>query len=343
MHPVKIGDFVVSDKSPAFVISEIGGNFLDFEGAKRLIDLSVDVGADAVKLQTYRAETISSKSAVYDMPNTGHANQFDLFKKYEIGFELHKEIWDYCREKEIVVFSTPSHMSDVDLLERLDPPVYKIGSDDLYNIPFLEEVASIGKPILLSTGMSTMNEVRESVAAILGKGNSDLILMHCVTNYPTDPEHVNLRSVQTMKKEFGLPVGYSDHTIGTACCIGAAAIGANVIEKHFTYDKNAEGPDHILSADPGELREIIDSIRIMEKAMGDGVKRPSDGEKTTRVNNRKSIVSTQDIPKGTMITKDMIAIKRPGFGIQPKFYQEIAGKVAKVDIKAESPVLWDDI
>jgi len=343
MHTVKIGETYIGDSHPSYIIAEIGGNFLTFEDAKRLIDLSLNVGANAVKLQTYRAETISSKSAVYDMPNTGHANQFELFKKYEIDFGLHKEIWDYCREKNIIVFSTPSHMSDVELLEKLDCPIYKIGSDDAYNIPFLEEVALIGKPIFLSTGMCTMNEVRESVSAILGKGNSDLVILHCVTNYPTIPEHVNLKSMLIMKKEFGLPVGYSDHTIGTACCIGAAAIGANVIEKHFTYDKDAEGPDHMLSADPEEMRQIIDNIRVIEKAMGDGIKRPSEGEKITRINNRKSIVSTQNIPKGTVITKNMIAIKRPGFGIQPKFFAEIVGRMAKDTIKAEEPILWDQV
>ena len=343
MHTVKICDKLIGENYPTYVISEIGGNFINFDEAKRLIDLSISVGADAVKLQTYRAETISSKSAVYDMPNTGNANQFELFKKYEINFELHKDIWHYCHEKGIDVFSTPSHMTDIELLEKLDCPAYKIGSDDGYNIPFLEEVASIGKPILLSTGMCTMNEVRESVSAILGKGNSELIILQCVTNYPASPEHVNLKVIQTMKKEFGLPVGYSDHTLGSACCIAAVSIGANVIEKHFTFDKNADGPDHMLSADPDEMNQLIENIRIVEKALGDGVKRPSKGEKTTRINNRKSIVSVQIIPKGSVITKDMIAIKRPGFGIQPKFFQQVIGRTAKIEINPEVPILWDQI
>jgi N,N'-diacetyllegionaminate synthase len=343
MKTIKIRGNYIGDSYPVYIIAEIGGNFLNFKEAARLIDWAIEAGADAVKLQTYRAETISSKSAMYDMPNTGHTNQFELFKKYEIDFPLHKEIWDYCHDKGICVFSTPSHISDVELLEKLDCPAYKIGSDDAVNIPFLEEVASIGKPILLSTGMCTMNEVRESVSAILGKGNADIILLHCVTNYPAGPAHANLKCIPAMKAEFGLPVGYSDHTIGMACCIGAAAIGANVLEKHFTYDKNAEGPDHILSADTEEMRQIIENVRTIETAMGDGVKRPSEGEKTTRINNRKSIVTVQAIPKGTVITRDMIAIKRPGLGIQPKFFQEVTGRTATADIKAEEPVLWDYI
>jgi len=343
MYSIKIEDKLIGDGNPAYIIAEIGGNFLNIEEAVHLIDLAVSTGVDAVKLQTYRAETISSKSAMYDMPNTGNANQFNLFKKYEIGFALHKEIWDYCRNKGICVFSTPSHISDIELLEKLDCVAYKIGSDDAVNIPFLEEVASVGKPILLSTGMCTMNEVRESVSAILGKGNSDLILLHCVTNYPADVKDSNLQCIRTMRKEFGLPVGFSDHTTGTACCIGAAAMGANVIEKHFTYDKNADGPDHILSANPDEMRQIVESVRVIEKAMGDGIKKPAKGEKTTRINNRKSIVSVQAIPEGAVITKNMIAIKRPGYGVEPRFYQQIIGRTAKTDIKAEEPVLWEYI
>ncbi len=343
MRSIKIGNDYIGDNYPIYIIAEIGGNFLNFEEAKKLIDLAYEASANAVKLQTYKAENISSKSAMYDMPNTGNVSQFDLFKKYEIDFELHKAIWGYCRKKGLFVFSTPSHVTDIELLEKLNCQVYKIGSDDAYNIPFLEEVASIGKPIILSTGMCTMDEVRESVSAILGKGNSDLILLHCVTNYPANTEHTNLKVIQEMKKEFNLPVGYSDHTLGNTCCLGAAAMGANVIEKHFTYDKNAEGPDHILSADPEELKQLVEGIRILERAMGDGVKRPSEGERTTRINNRKSIIALKDISRGTVITKDMVAIKRPGYGVQPKYIHQIIGRVAKADIKAEEPILWDQV
>lgn len=343
MRTVKIGNDHVGDFYPIYIIAEIGGNFLNFEQAKKLIDLACKAGANAVKLQTYRAETISSKSAVYDMPNTGCANQFDLFKKYEIDFDLHKAVWDYCSEKGIFIFSTPSHMTDIELLEKVNCQAYKIGSDDACNIPFLEEAASTGKPIILSTGMCTMNEVRESVSAILGRYNSDLILLHCVTNYPAKAEHANLSVIPKMKKEFGLPIGYSDHTLGNICCLGAAALGANVIEKHFTYDKNAEGPDHMLSSDPEEFEQMVKNIRVLEKAIGDGIKRPSAGELTTRVNNRKSIVSVKAIAKGAVITREMVAIKRPGFGIQPKHIHEIIGRVAKEDIKAEEPILWDHV
>ncbi len=343
MKLIKIGDTYIGDERPIYIIAEIGGNFLTFKQAKKLIDLAVSAGANAVKLQTYRAETISSRLAMYDMPNTGNANQFNLFKKYEIDIELHKAIWDYCEQKEIFVFSTPSHITDIELLEKVNCQAYKIGSDDACNIPFLEEAASTGKPIILSTGMCTMNEVRESVSAILGKGNSKLILLHCVTNYPANAEDANLSVIPEMKKEFMLPVGYSDHTLGNICCLGAAALGANVIEKHFTYDKNAEGPDHMLSSDPEEFEQMAKNIRVLEKAIGDGIKKPSAGELTTRINNRKSIVSVKAIVKGAVITREMIAIKRPGSGIQPKHINEIIGRIAKEDIIAEEPILWNQV
>ncbi|MFC1623827.1 N-acetylneuraminate synthase family protein [Candidatus Omnitrophota bacterium] len=343
MKPVKIGRDFVGDSCPVYIIAEIGGNFVNFKQAKRLIDSACEAGANAVKLQTFRAETIASRIAMYDMPNTGRVKQFDLFKRYEIDFNLHKAIWNYCREKRLFVFSTPSHVTDIELLEKLDIQVYKIGSDDANNIPFLKEVASMGKPIFFSTGMCNVKEVRESVSAILGKGNPNLILLHCVTNYPANPEHANLRVIPELKKEFGLPVGYSDHTLGGVCCLGAVAVGANAIEKHFTYNKNAEGPDHILSADPAEFKQLVRDIRILEKTLGDGVKRPSDGEKTTRINNRKSVVAVKDIPRGAVITKDMVAIKRPGSGILPKRIDDIIGRIAKKRIKAEEPILWEQV
>jgi N,N'-diacetyllegionaminate synthase len=341
MKSVQLGNKSIGEHFPVYIIAEIGGNFVRLKEAKQMIDLAVRAGADAIKIQTFRADTITSKKAVYDMPNTGHANQYELFKKYEIDMDLHKALWGYCKQKGIFVFSTPSHWTDLELLEKVGCEAYKIGSDDSCNHPFLEQVASVGKPIVLSTGMCTMQEVEESVSVILGKGNPNLALLHCVTNYPSDPIHSNLKVIPEMKRRFGLPVGYSDHTQGNLCCLAAVALGAHAVEKHFTYDKKADGPDHLLSANPEEMMQLCKNVRILEKALGDGVKRPSEGELTTRINNRKSIVSRQDIQKGKMITKDMIAIKRPGFGIQPKFFQEITGRVAKVDIKAESPVLWD--
>jgi N,N'-diacetyllegionaminate synthase len=343
MKSVKLDSFLIGGGHPIHIIAEIGGNFLNFEEAKRLIDLAIGSGADSVKLQTYKANTIASKKATYDMPNTGIANQYDLFKQYEIDFTLHQDIWNYCSANNILVFSTPSHLDDIELLEKLDCAIYKIGSDDACNIPFLKQVAAIGKPIILSTGMCTMEEVRESVSAILSENNDDLILLHCVTNYPAKVTQANLKCITSMKREFGLPVGYSDHTLGNICSFAAASIGADLIEKHFTNDHNADGPDHMLSAEPAELKELVEGVRDIESALGDGIKRPSQDESVTRLNNRKSIVSNVEIKQGTLITRNMLSIKRPGMGIEPKYFEQVIGRVANTDIPAEDTVYWDYI
>ena len=343
MRQIKIGNTLLGNGCQVHVTAEIGGNFTTFKEARHLIDLAVETGVSSVKLQTFKADTIASRSAVYDMPNTGKVNQFELFKKYEVDLDLHREIWNYCKEQDIFVFSTPSHTDDLTLLEEIGCQVYKIGSDDAWNLPFLARVADTGKPMVLSTGMCTMEEVRESISTILERGNLDLVLLHCVTNYPADPEDANLRCIETMKSEFGLPVGYSDHTIGIECCIAAVALGADMLEKHFTHDKKADGPDHMLSADPDEMRRLVTSVQSLEKALGDGVERPASGEITNRINNRKSVVTLVDIPQGTVITKDMIAIKRPGYGVPPKYFDDVIGRTAQADIPAEEPVTWKSI
>jgi N-acetylneuraminate synthase len=329
-------------KNACYVIAEIGGNFTNFEQAKRLVDEAAACGVDAVKLQTYKADTIASKRAMFDMENTGVTSQYELFKKYEINEELHKEIFDYAGSKGLDWFSTPSHESDVDMLEKLGAGAHKAGSDDAVNIPFLKYVARTGKPVILSTGMCTMEEVRESVSAILEEGNNKIILLHAITSYPTYAENVNLLAMQSMIREFPhMDVGYSDHTVGITACICAAAMGARVIEKHFTYDKNAEGPDHRLSADPAEMKEIVKRIREFELMRGDGIKRPADSEKTTHINNRKSMVLAYPIHAGESLTKDHLAIKRPGYGIPPKFYDQLIGMIALKDMGADEVLTWE--
>lgn len=330
-------------KDRCYIIAEIGGNFITFEEAKRLVEEAAYCGVDAVKLQTYRADTITSRNAIFDMENTGVVSQYDLFKKYEIGEDLHRKVFSYIASQGLDWFSTPSHESDVDLLEKLGVRAHKIGSDDAVNIPFLRYVARKGKPIILATGMCTMDEVRESVSAILGEGNDKIILLHAITSYPTHPEHVNLLAMQTMMKEFpGLDVGYSDHTFGITASICAAAMGAKVIEKHFTYDKNANGPDHRLSADPREMKELVERIREFEVMKGNGIKRPADSEKTTRINNRKSVVAARVIRKGEVITRDHLTIKRPGYGIPPKRFEEIIGRAIGRDLEPDSVIKWED-
>lgn len=327
-----------------YIIAEIGGNFITLEQARRLIDKAADCGVDAVKLQTYRAETLATRFAMFDMENTGVTSQFDLFNKYAIDERLHHQVFLYAQEKGLDWFSSPSHQSDVDLLEHCNVGAHKIGSDDAVNLPFLRYVARTGKPILLSTGMCTLEEVRKSVDAILGEGNDRLILLHAVTSYPTHPEHVNLRAMQTLMDTFPqLDVGYSDHTLTPVAGLCAVAMGARVIERHFTYDKDADGPDHMLSADPAEMKWLVDAIRAFEVMRGNGVKRPADSEKTTRRNNRKSLVVARAVKAGNRLTSDHVAIKRPGYGIQPQFYEQVLGRTASRDLDSDTVLEWSDL
>lgn len=325
-----------------YLIAEIGGNFTTLEQAFRLVDAAAQCGVDAIKLQTYRADTVASKSALFDMENTGIVSQHELFKKYEIGEDLHRQIFGYAGSKGLDWFSTPSHQTDVDMLERLGVGAHKIGSDDAANLPFLKYVAATGKPLLLSTGMCKLDEVREAVAAILATGNKNLTLLHAITSYPTHPEHVNLRAMQTLAASFpDLAVGYSDHTLGPVACICAAAMGARVLEKHFTFDQQAEGPDHVLSADPAEMRGIVEAVRSFEVMRGSGVKEPAASEKSTRVNNRKSLVVAHAIKAGETFTAAHLSIKRPGYGIAPKCFDEIVGRIAEKDLAADEVLTWE--
>jgi N-acetylneuraminate synthase len=327
-----------------YVIAEIGGNFTTLDQAKRLIDAASAAGADAVKLQTYRADTIASKQAMFDMENTGVVPQHALFKKYEIDEDLHEATFKHAEMRGLDWFSTPSHETDVDLLDRLGVGAFKVGSDDAANIPFLKYIAKRRKPMIVSTGMCTLDEVRESVAAIKASGNPKLILLHAITSYPTHPQNVNLGAMQTMMREFpDLDVGYSDHTLDNTACLCAAAMGARMVEKHFTYDKKAEGPDHMLSASPEEMRDLVHAIRKFEVMRGDGVKRPAESEKTTRINNRKSIVIAAPLRAGEALAARHLAIKRPGYGIAPKDYDKVIGRVAAHDLEADAVVKWEDL
>ena len=327
-----------------YIIAEIGGNFTTFEQAVKLVDAAAECGVDAVKLQTYRAETVASKQAMFDMENTGKVSQFELFKKYEINRELHQEVFAYAEEKGLDWFSSPSHESDVDMLETLGVGVHKIGSDDAVNLPFLRYVARLGKPIILSTGMCTLEEVKESVSAILAEGNNKLILLHAITSYPTHAPNVNLRAMQTLMEAFPqLDIGYSDHTLSPVACLAAAAMGARVLERHFTYDKKTDGPDHMLSADPAEMKWLVDVVREFEVMRGDGIKRPADSEKNTRINNRKSVVLKMSVEAGETLGREHLAIKRPGYGVPPKDFERVIGRRVVHAMDVDTVISWEDL
>ena len=331
------------EKKRVYIVAEIGGNFTDYDTATLLIDQAKESGADAVKLQTYKANTVASKQAMFDMENTGIIQQTEYFKKFELDMEMHEKVYAYARKMGLDIFSTPSHMSDVDMLEKLGTNVYKIGADDVTNIPFLKGVARLGKTIMLSTGMSTLEEVREAVNAILEEGNKDIVIMHVVSLYPTAPQYVNLEAIRTLQREFPqFTVGYSDHTLGIDSCIFAAVMEARVIEKHFTYDKQAEGPDHMLSATMDEMKTLVGKIRLYEEMRGHGVKMPMGDELKNRKNNRKSIVCVHGIKRGEVLTEDNVDIKRPGFGIPPKYKAVLIGKRAVRDIEDDTVIRWTD-
>ncbi len=332
------------DINQVYIIAEIGGNFTTYEQGVKLIDAAVSCGVDCIKLQTYRAETLSCRSAFFDMENTGKISQYDFFKKYELSREMHQKIFNYVSSKKVDWFSTPSHSTDVDMLASLDMPAYKIGADDAVNLPFLKYIAKLGKPIFFSTGMCTLEEIRQSVACILEEGNDQLIIFHTVSGYPTHPEHVNLRVLQTLQREFpDFPIGFSDHTLTPTACIAAASMGARVLERHFTLDKKAEGPDHMLSSTPDEMKYLVDSVRTIEKMMGSSVKMPFGPEVKNRINNRKSLTALHAIKKGEILSEENIGIKRPGSGIAPMHYESFLGKRAAMDIPQDQLLRWCDV
>lgn len=327
-----------------YIVAEIGGNFTTFSEAKELVDAAAACGVDAIKLQTYRADTVASRAAVFDMENTGVASQFELFRKYEIDAQLHGEVFNRVNSKGLDWFSTPSHPTDVDLLEKCGVGAHKIGSDDATNLPFLRYVAKTHKPIILSTGMCTLEEVREAVDAIVAEGNEKIVILHAVTSYPTHPENVNLRAMQTLMREFPqFDVGYSDHTLTPVAALCAVAMGARMIERHFTTDKTADGPDHRLSSDPAEMTWLVDAIRSFEVMRGTGVKGPAASEATTRLNNRKSVVLQRAVTAGHRLVADDLAVKRPGTGIAPKFIDRVVGHTVIRPMQPDDVLQWDDL
>jgi len=342
MKKIKIGDKWIGEGQPCFIIAEAGVNHNGDAGiAKKLIDVAKDAGADAVKFQTFKAENVVTKfaeKAEYQKETTREGSQYEMIKSLELSREDFRELADYAKKKDIMFLSSPFDKESVDLLYRLDMPAFKIGSGEITNFPLLRYIAKKGKPIILSTGMSTLGEVEEALDVFRKEGAEDVILLHCVSNYPASIEDVNLRAMETLKQAFKLPVGFSDHTLSIIIPVVATAMGAHVIEKHFTLDKNLPGPDHKASLEPKELKEMIKNIREVEKAMGDGIKRPTAEEEKIKKVARKSIVAKVDIPKGTVIKESMLGVKRPRTGIEPKYLKLVIGKKAKENIKKDEVI-----
>ncbi|MEX0598418.1 MAG: N-acetylneuraminate synthase family protein [Candidatus Paceibacterota bacterium] len=344
MKQVRIGKRVMGNKQLTYFVAEIGGNFSTYNTGMKLINTAIGSGADAVKIQTFTAKNTVSKYATFDLPAVGgKKTQFEVLHALELDRKIQKKLFDYCKKKNITIFSSPSHKSDVDFLEENNIGAYKVGSDDLTNLPLIRQIGRLLKPTIISTGMSNLKDVKEAVKAFYSTGNDKLILLHCVSFYPLDPKYANLEAIITMRDTFGIPVGWSDHTKGIEVCIAAATLGANLIEKHFTLNKKAKGPDHIISATPNELSRMISTIRMIEKAKGTGVKKPAKCEIRSVIDIRKSVVAAKKILKGSIITKDLLEIKRPATGLPPAKIETIIGKRAAKDIEQDKPIQMQDL
>lgn len=330
----------MNNQKKVFIIAEAGDNHNgDYDTALKLVDKAVEAGADCVKFQTFVTERVISKlaeKADYQKESTGTGeSQYEMVKKLELSFEQFRQIKKYCEQKKIIFLSTPFDLESIDFLQEIDIPFWKIPSGEITNLPYLEKIAHTGKDIIMSTGMCTMEEIQKAIDILKKNGAGKITLLHCNTEYPTPYEDVNLRAMKTMADTFGVEVGYSDHTKGIEVPIAAVAMGAVVIEKHFTLDKNMPGPDHKASLEPDELKQMIQSVRNIEKALGSSEKKPSTSEIKNIDIARKSIVAKKAIKKGEELTEDNLDIKRPGNGISPMYWYDLLGTKAVKDFSED--------
>jgi len=341
MTKIDIAGRKVGSGQPCFIIAEAGVNHNGkIELAMRLIDAAATAGVDAVKFQSFKAEILATPAAPkaqYQLSGTDESeSQMAMLQRLELSPGAHRELSDYARACGIIFLSTPFDEISADLLAEIGVPAFKISSGDVTNLPLLEHIARKGKPVILSTGMSDLDEVRAAVTALRAAGCEQLAVLHCVSNYPANAADVNLRAMQTMTTEFEVPVGYSDHTDGIEVALAAVALGACVIEKHFTLDRNLPGPDHKASLEPDELARMVESIRKVEAALGDGRKARADSEADTMRVARRSLTAARDIPAGTILTRGLIAIQRPGSGLSPALLPSLVGRRVCVDVSAGS-------
>ena len=339
---IKIGNRFVGDNDPTFVIAEAGANHnRDYDMAKKLIDAAADAKADAVKFQTYSAETLYSKRTPEFSFLKGQS-AYDLIKSVELPREWQSDLASYANNKGIIFLSTPFDYDAIDELDEIGVPVFKFASFEIVDLPLLKYAASKQKPIIISTGMSSLGDIEDALDCIRSTGNDQIALLHCNSLYPTPTEVVNLKAMNTMREAFKLPVGFSDHTLGFHISLAATAMGASIIEKHFTLDRSLLGPDHSFAIEPDELKKLVSHIRDIDAAKGDGIKQRSSLEDAEVYQKaRRSIIARCDIPAGKVITNDMIIIKRPGYGIAPKFLDVVVGRIARIDIKEDEWITWE--
>lgn len=344
---IRIGNKKIGIGQPVFVIAEAGVNHNgSLKLAKKMVDKAKAAGADAIKFQTFKTELLVTKTAPkakYQNKTVKAKSHYEMLKDLELSADDFRQLAHYCQAKGIIFLSSPFDEESVELLYQLNVPAFKIGSGEITNLPLLTKAACYGRPIILSTGMANLCEVAEAVKTIYAAGNRKLILLHCTSNYPTKNKDVNLRAMATLQEKFNLPVGYSDHTQGMLASIAAVALGAIIIEKHVTLDKEAVGPDHQASLDFTELKNMIEEIRKAEMIMGTGEKVPRNSEFAVLKVARKSVVAVDNIPVGTKLAAGMLAIKRPGTGISPKYLPQLLDNMTAKPIFKDQVLTWKDV
>ena len=347
--PITIAGKHLGDEHPTFIIAEIGVNHNgDMDLARKLIDLAVEAGADAVKFQNFNPQTGTSKftpKVTYQKENDGpEGNYQTMLERLKITGEQTKMLAEYAAEKGTIFLSTASDAESLELLKKVNPPAYKLGSPHITNLPLLKDTAKCGKPMIISTGMATYEEIDEAIQVCKEVGNDQIILLHCVSDYPTHFHDVNLNVIGSLRERYpALNIGYSDHTMGIEASTVAVGLGARVLERHFTLDRSMPGPDHKASLVHEELEALVRAARNIEQAMGDGVKRRTAREEEVARTARRSVVAHVDIPAGTIITEEMVRLKKPETGIKPKYYWSLLGKKVTRDIEADRPLQWEDI
>ena len=343
---IKIGNKFIGPNQPVFIIAEAGVNHNgNFKIAKKLINEAARAGVDAIKFQTFNPDTLVTKiasKAQYQSKKAPKENQYEMLWGLILPREWHKKLKNYAEKRGLIFLSTPFSVDDANFLIKIGMPAIKVSSSDTNNIPYLQHISKKMVPIILSTGMSDIEEIKESVKTMQRSGAKNIIVLHCTTNYPTPFEEANLKAIQTLQQDLGLISGFSDHTLGIEAPIAAVAFGAKVIEKHFTLDKKMVGPDHQASLEPTELKEMVRSIRNIERSIGSGIKKPFQSELAIASSARKSVVAARFIPAGKKIVADDLALKRPGTGLRPKYYFEIIGALAKNNIKTDDLIKKSD-
>jgi N-acetylneuraminate synthase len=347
MNRIKIDNREIGVGRPALLVAEMSANHdRDLKQALALVELAAQAGMDAIKLQTYGPDSLTLRtdhpSARVD-PIWGAANLYELYARAAMPYEFHEPLFKRAAELGLLIFSTIYDERDLDFMEKLGNPIYKIASFELVHLPLLRLVARTGKPIVLSTGMATLEEVREALDALTGAGATQIVLLHCCSAYPTPPEAANLAAMKTLRDAFDRPVGFSDHTLGIHVPTAAAALGACMIEKHFTNDPHRPGPDHRFSLSPEELRELVRAVREVENALGSGEKATAECEEVSKQVGRRSIFAVVEIPAGAAITRDAVRVVRPAAGLHPRQLDEIIGRKARRKIPAGWPITSDDI